>query len=563
MSKSKYLHTSSAKCRDCYRCVRVCPVKAISIKDGQAQIDPARCILCGTCIQECPQKAKSYRNDIAKVEDLLSTRKVIASVAPSFAGEYGAQAKFIPSVLRRLGFFKVEETSVGAEKVTNFLGNQIRKGNIDSGIGSACPAIVNYIEKYKPELIELILPVVSPMIAHAKLIKSKFKDVAVVFIGPCIAKKAEAEKDCNSGYVDAVLTYNEFNEWLESKNITLENCIESDFDAIVHNHKAKLYAMPGGMLKTLNRDNDDNLSKVLHTNGASNSKQLLDAIGHCEDMEILEPLFCLGGCINGPGTNHETNLFKKRNDLIRYSQKKDITPKYSYNNKEIDYSCEFKADKFDFIMPTEKQIFEIYNKTGKLNPERRLDCGACGYNSCRDMAIAMINNMAESEMCLPYMRLLAHNRSDKIMESSPNGLVILNDKLRIEAINSSFENFFNCISSSVVGRHITNVIDTNIYELVQKSGIRNKSMIKIKGREFHQIIYKLEQENQLIGVYVDLNSVKLTEEKIDFLRKTTAQNAQKLLNHQIEMAQKLTKFLGENTAKSEILLEKLMLDDDE
>lgn len=559
MTKSNILMTSSAKCHDCYRCVRVCPVKAIRIENGQAQIDSDKCILCGTCVRECPQHAKSYRNDINTVVELINKAKVVASVAPSFAAIYGAdKALLLPSALRQLGFYRVEETSVGAEAVSDYVVDEMSNNRLDSGICSACPVVINYIEKYKCDTLNLLMPVVSPMIAHARMIKALRKDVSVVFIGPCIAKKAEAERPEYQGVIDAVLTFNEIDEWMKLRALKIENCAESGFDATTISNTAKLFALPGGMLKTIDMDNDNYIDKVLHTNGANNTIELIGAVNSCDNMEVLEPLFCQGGCINGPGISVDKNIFERRNDLIKYTiSKKNLISNNDYANVNVDLSAKYREKLIEALNPSEQAIMEVYERTGKTNPERRLDCSACGYKSCRDNAIAIINGMAEPEMCLPYMRLLAERRTDRIMETSPNGMVILNDKLRIIAINSSFKKYFAC-SDAVCGRHICNLTDATDYEKVINEGGRVENMIFVQGREYHQIIYSLPEEKQLVGIYVDVAAVKVTEAKIKHLRKQTAEQANVLLQHQIEMAQQLTKFLGENTAKSEALLEKLL-----
>lgn len=563
MTKSNILMTSSAKCHDCYRCVRVCPVKAIRIENGQAQIDNDKCILCGTCVRECPQHAKSYRNDINVVIELIEKGRVVASVAPSFAAIYGNDKSLrLPSALRQLGFSRVEETSIGAETVSNYVIEQMKNHKLDSGICSACPVVINYIEKYKPEEINLLMPVVSPMIAHGKMIKLLRPNTSVVFIGPCIAKKAEAQREEFKGIIDAVITFNELDEWLESKNISISNCAESGFDSTTVAPTAKLFPIPGGMLKTINMDDEQYIDKVLHTNGACNSMELIDAVNHCDNMEVLEPLFCQGGCINGIGVNCDKNLFERRNDLINYTlSKKDFIPNNDYKDVKVDLTTTYKPQEVNQIIPSEQAIEEIYLRTGKANPDRRLDCSACGYKTCRDNAIAIINGMAEPEMCLPYMRMLAERRSDRIMETSPNGMVILNDKLRIIAVNSSFKKYFGC-SDAVCGRHINNIIDSKDYDKVLSDGGRLETMVFVQGREYHQIVYSLPEEKQLIGIYVDVAAVKITEAKIKHMRKQTAEQAQVLLQHQIEVAQQLTKFLGENTAKSEALLEKLLDNDD-
>ncbi len=561
INTSEILKTSKARCRDCYRCVRACPVKAIGVKDNQAYIDPDKCILCGTCVRECPQKAKIYRDDIQVVKEMILTNKVIASVAPSFAGVYsdGLSLK-VPAALRKLGFFKVEETSIGADATA-----KKSKEKIDArecgGVCSACPAVVSYIEKYMSDHINLLTTVTSPMISHAKIIKAQHEGAKVVFIGPCIAKKGEAIQEKYEGLVDAVLTFDELNRWLESEDIKLTGLPDSTFDGVGITRAAKLFALPGGMLETAGYQGQIINSTYVHTSGAENVKMILDAAVKSREMEVLEPLFCPGGCIGGPGITSSLNIFERKASILRYTQKNS-----TYNNvvKEVplvDLDTQFASEFLEQDHISEQQILDCYEATGKLNKELRLDCGACGYLNCRENAIAMIRGMAEPEMCLPYMRRLAEKRTDKIIESSPNGIVILDENLSILSMNSSFKDFFSC-TDSLTGRQISYLCDDKDYREVASGKTKKKeSVIKCYGREFHQLTYFLPEDNQYVGIYVDISAVRLNEVKLEAMRTKTLEQVQKLLNHQVEMAQQMTKFLGESTAKSESLMEGLLDDE--
>ena len=555
------LKTLSAKCRDCYRCVRICPVKAIGIKDNQAYIDTERCIHCGTCVRECPQNAKVYRDDTEKVTSIIKNNTVVASIAPSFSSIYDrALAKRLPSALRKLGFAHVSETSEGATIITNKAIEILSNPNNKAGICTACPVVINYVEKYKPEYIAQLLPVVSPMIAHGKLLKKRYGEhVKVVFIGPCIAKKYEAERPEFKGIIDAVITFTELDNMLKEHNIDLNNCPESGFDNAISLGHAKLFALPGGMLKTAGIDDDGIKNEVINTSGPNNVINLFDALNTNTDLNIVEPLFCEGGCINGPGLKSDKNIFQRRADLINYANSKSRNPYYKDEKAQVNCLTEFNCGlnvNNDNI--TEQQIEEVYRLTDKANPEARLDCGACGYTSCREKAKAVIRGMAEIEMCMPYMRKLAELRTDKILERSPNGIVILDNELQIMLMNPAFCDYFSC-GKALIGKKISYLLDAEEYEKVATKTLeKSETIVNRYGKKYQQIVYYIPTAKQYVGIYNDISGLKLTEAKLNSIKKQTVEQAQELLNHQIEMAMTMAKFLGENTAKGEALVERLM-----
>lgn len=561
INTSEILKTASARCRDCYRCVRACPVKAIGVKDNQAYIDPDRCILCGTCVKECPQNAKVYRNDIERVKSLLQDQRTIASVAPSFAGIYnGWKSSRLPAALRMLGFDRVEETSIGADVVAKVSMERINEPTC-GGVCSACPAVVSYIEKYMSHNTDMLMDVCSPMIAHGKMVKQESPETRVVFIGPCIAKKGEALRPEFQGVIDAVLTFDELDQWFDEEGIDFNQCAESSFDGVGKTTAAKMFALPGGMLDTAGLNQTMQSASIIHTSGADNVKMLLDAAVESEEMEILEPLFCSGGCIGGPGISNEMNIFERRAAIMKYANQNPAYPPIVEYEELPDLATEYEAMGIPSTEVSMRDITACYEQTGKANPEMRLDCGACGYANCEENAIAVIQGMAEIEMCLPYMRRLAEQKTDKIIEHSPNGIVILDEDLTIVSMNSSFKKYFTC-TNSIIGRQVSYLCsDTDYREILNGQTSHTESIIRCYGKEFHQLTYHLPMEKQLVGIYVDISEVKLSEVKLEAIKQRTLNQVQKLLNHQVEMAQKMTMFLGESTAEAEVLLEGLIHDD--
>jgi iron only hydrogenase large subunit-like protein len=554
------VYTLEAKCRDCYRCLRVCPVNAIGIHDGQAYIDDDKCIKCGTCIRECPQKAKTYRKDLDKAIALLSENKVAAaSIAPSFAAAYpGWMAERIPSALRKLGFAYVSETSDGAKLTAQAT---VEKAGYQKcgGICTACPAVVNYTEKYRPDMIERLVKIVSPMIAHARLIKrNKGNDCKVVFFGPCVAKKGEADRPEYDRAIDAALTFEELDEWLGMEGIDLRSLPESGFDSLGDCREARLFPLPGGMLKTGGVNSDGTILNVMHTSGAESVMEIFSLPESNWEFSLIEPLFCREGCINGPGMNTKSNIYKRRNDVISYASKVRTLNSVA-EAKGVSLFTEFKAD--SRIAPRkyiDQEVMDIYIKTGKAADEFQLNCSACGFTGCREMAVAVLDGNAEIEMCMPYMRRMAESRKDLIIETSPNGIVILDDKLTICSMNPAFRKAFMC-TDAVLGRKISYLMDDVGFEKVA-SGRNEKfeSVINFNGAEYHQLIYKLGDDSQYVGIFSNISNIKLNENILEELRRQTAEKAEELLKHQLEMAEKVAMFLGESTAKSEELLEKLI-----
>ncbi len=554
------VYTNKAHCRDCYRCLRVCPVKAIRMKDGQAYVVKELCISCGTCIRECPQGAKAFRNDLEKAIRLIeSGGSVAVSIAPSFAAIFSDwEQKRLASALRKLGFSHVAETAIGAYHVAHMTGKLVSSKTDQTHICTACPAIVSYIERYLPDHVDTLVPVASPMIAHARHIKAKLgQDAKVVFVGPCVAKKSEAEWPQNRGIVDCVLTFPELLEWFEREDLSLAACEESGFDEEPEG-AARFFPLVGGSVRTSNLDTDLLASGVVSASGFAEVSELLANISNARPM-VIEPLFCTQGCVNGPAMPVRTNVFERRRHVLDYAgTNTGREPIADYTESGL--SRRFRAKPMEETEIDEETIREVLEKTGKASPENQLNCGACGYPTCRDKAIAVIRGMAELEMCIPYMKRLAERRTDKIIETSPNGIVILDERLNIISMNPAFRNFFMC-SEAVSGRPISYLMDPDPFERLAsgKEELIEAVVRHTRGNLLcHQIHYALSEEKQYVGIFVNITKSRAEKEKLDTLRAQTVTQAKELLEHQINMAQTIAKFLGESTARGEDLLERLM-----
>ncbi|AFH48244.1 NtrC family signal transduction histidine kinase [Ignavibacterium album JCM 16511] len=401
--------TITDRCKRCYSCIRECPAAAIRVVDGQAKVIEERCISCGHCVKVCSQDAKQIFSEIDIVFDLLRTNKVVAIVAPSFAASFPENYKRVPTALRKLGFTQVVETAFGADLIANHY-SEILKSEADKTIiSSACPAVVSFIQKYYVELVPNLAKVVSPMIALGRYLKQELGDeIKIVFIGPCVAKKHEAVDDEVYGVIDAVLTFHELKEMFDEKQIEINSLEESEFDP-PHAMMGKAYPLAGGLLKTTDI-NDDVLEKdIIVVEGKKKVLEIIEEIAHNNiNAKFTDILFC-EGCISGPAIDTTLNYYSRREKVIDYIQEKinnvdrRVWKSNLYNARKLNLIRNFKADNQRRPMPDEEKIREILAQTKKFTPKDELNCGACGYETCREYAIAIAKGLAEKEMCLPYL----------------------------------------------------------------------------------------------------------------------------------------------------------------
>ncbi len=565
--KSAVVYTSKAMCRDCYRCVRVCPVSAIKMENGQARVLADQCIACGTCIAECPQHAKAYRTDYGKVLMMLEQGEQIAlSLAPSFASYYTPwEQKRLPSALRSLGFHYIGETAIGAWHTAAASRKWIEENPGRNHICTACPAVVNYIAQYDTTHLPHLVPVVSPMIAHARLLKAQNPGRKVVFAGPCVAKKHEAEQSDNMSFVDAVLTFSELEELFRIKQVNLQQCEESAFDEEAGG-ESRLFPLEGGLLRTAQMETDMLHPDVIAVSGFDELSTLLKSLKVSKKITdedknyVVEPLFCKYGCINGPTERKSIAMFAGRNQLIAYAKAR---PGLKMQTEKLFKKLNARYNRIDNKLNnnfSEQQILEVLGKTGKHKAEDELNCMACGFSSCREKAFAVLQGMAEPEMCMPYMRRAAERKFDLMIEFDPNGIILLNNQLEIIHMNAAFKKMFSC-SDALIGRKISYLIDPDAFEKLATTDepqLRQTVRYTSYNLVCHQITYRIPETDQYVAIFVDITDLQINKEKLTEIKSETIVQAQELIEHQISMAQELARFLGENTARGEVLMNKLI-----
>jgi len=402
--------TIKERCRVCFTCVRECPAKAIRIADGQAEIIPERCIGCGNCVRVCSQGAKQVLDCTSRVDHLLATGAVVAAcVAPSFPAEFAdCDSRQFVGMLRAMGFRYVHEVGFGADLVADRYRKLLDKTKDERYIATSCPAVVAFVEHYHPDLVPCLAPIVSPMVATARVVRRIHgAQVKVVFIGPCVAKKGEMLSEVLPREIDHVVVYDELRRMLQEHNITPEAVKPSDFDP-PHAGPGGLFPIGGGLLQAADIEEDLMTGEVVTANGR---QDFVEAIKEFEtgdmDVQLLEVLACQG-CISGPGFRTDAALFRRRRRVSRYVRMRAAEVDAEQWRRDIarfddlDLSRGFCTDDQRLKSPSEEEVRLVLVRMGKSGPEDELNCGACGYATCREHAIAICKGLAESEMCLPY-----------------------------------------------------------------------------------------------------------------------------------------------------------------
>lgn len=556
----------ATKCKHCYKCVRNCEVKAIMIKDGRAEIMPEKCILCGTCLQICPQSAKKLVSDLGQVKAwIMSGQKVVASIAPSYMG----LLKFktigqVKAALKKLGFADVRETSEGAALVTEEYTKLLQEGKMENIIATCCPSVNDLIELYYPQLVPWMAPVVSPMIAHGKLLKKEYgQEAKVVFVGPCIAKKKESQDQRHAGCVDAVLNFTEIQEWLKDQDIVIEKCEDEPFSRMDPKVN-RLYPVPNGVVNS-----------ILATEGKTDSYRKFYVHGIKECMDICESLSgggikgcfieinnCSGGCIKGPTVQDKSvSRFKVKLDM------EDAIRKEAADSGDVGELCSridmgktFADRSVKEAMPSEAEIEAILREIGKSRPEDELNCSACGYPTCRDKAIAVFQKKAEPNMCIPFMHDKAESLSNLVMETSPNIVLIVDKDMKIMEYSAVGEKYFGKTRAEALDMYLYEFIDPVDFQWVYdtRQNIHGK---RVKYAEYQlstlQNIVYIEKEDVVLATFIDITREE-EQAKADYDKKLeTIDLAQRVIHKQMMVAQEIAGLLGETTAETKTTLTKL------
>ena len=551
---SEFLKLKKSNCKNCYKCIGHCPVKSIRFSGNQANIVGNECILCGQCFVVCPQNAKEIADETERVKVLIdSGAPVIASVAPSFIANYdGVGFEELKAALKKLGFADAEETAVGATIVKREYERLLNEDDRNILISSCCHSVNLLIQKYYPSCLPYLADVLSPMQAHCKDIKQRYSSAKTVFIGPCVAKKDEA--DYYTGITDAVLTYEELTEWFEAAGIVPEKKLDKSDESL-----ARFFPTTGGILKTMQKNMRPDYT-YLAVDGVENCMAALHDIeeGNIEHC-FIEMSACAGSCIGGPVMEKYHRMpVRDYYAVAHYAGKKDFNvaqPDPFTLRKEMEYI----GRKLPY--PSESEIREALHRMGKLRPEDELNCGSCGYNTCREKAVAIIQGKAEVSMCLPFLKERAENFSDNIINNTPNGIVVLNDKYEVQQINRAALKLMNIPrESDVMGEPIIRILDPKPFMDVQRTGrtVRDEKVYLAEYDKYIEQTIVLDKEYKaLICIMRDVSDEEQQKQRKEELSRQTVETADKVVDKQMRIVQEIASLLGETAAETKIALTKL------
>ncbi|MBO6308603.1 MAG: 4Fe-4S binding protein [Oribacterium sp.] len=550
---SEFLTLKKSNCKNCYKCIRHCPVKSIRFSANQAHIIGNECILCGQCFVVCPQNAKEVKDETEKAKVLIqSGDPVVASIAPSFIANYdGVGIESMNDALKKLGFHSAEETAIGATIVKKEYERLLQEEKRDVVISSCCHSVNLLIQKYFPKVLPYLADVVSPMQAHCMDIRKRIQGAKVVFIGPCVSKKDEAEH--YEGYADAVLTFEELTKWLKAEGIELRQETISN-----ENSRARFFPTAGGILKTM------------ELNAPGYSYLTVDGVDNCisalRDIEngtahncFIEMSACVGSCIGGPiMEKYHKSPVKDYMSVSNYAGSKDfLTEDHSY----IDIRKSFELIERKAAQPTEFEITDILHQMGKFKPEQELNCGTCGYDTCREKAIAIYHGKAEISMCLPFLKDKAESFSDTIVKNTTNALIVLNENLEVQQINTPAMRIMNLrYESDILGDQVVRILDPGIFINVQQSGVgvyNHKVYLAEYKRYVEQTVIPDNESRLLICIMRDVTDEERIRERKEDIRHQTIEVADKVVDKQMRIVQEIASLLGETAAETKIALAKL------
>ena len=547
------LTLKKSNCKNCYKCIRHCPVKAIRFSGNQAHIIGNECILCGHCFVVCPQNAKEIVDSTEKVRVLIqSGDPVIVSLAPSFVANYdGVGIEAMRKALQKLGFADVEETAIGATIVKTEYERMLREEEHDIIITSCCHSINLLIQKYFPAELPYLADVMSPMQAHCVDIKKRIPNAKTVFIGPCVAKKDEAEY--YEGPVDAVLTFEELTNWLKAEHITLDKELDNTPES-----RARFFPTTGGILKTMAQ------------NAPGYTYMALDGVENCitalKDIEngkihkcFIEMSACVGSCIGGPVMEkYHRSPVHDYMSVAQYAGTRDFDVAQP---DALTLKKNFTVIDHKLMQPAEYEIAAVLRQMGKFKPSDELNCGSCGYNSCREKAIAICQGKAEISMCLPFLKDKAESFSDTIVRNTPNGLIVLNENLEVQQINAAARKIMNIRSESdVLGEQVIRILDPAVFVSVRNSGrsVRDQKVYLAEYKKYvEQTVVFDPDSRMLVGIMRDITDEEAERERKTRINQQTVEVADTVVEKQMRIVQEIASLLGETAAETKIALTKL------
>ncbi len=571
MNRELVIYTEKINCQDCYKCIKVCPVKSIKVEDFSASVINETCIFCGKCINACPAEAKRYRDDTDIVREWAENgTKMIACLAPSFISDFGNE-KFenLLKALYCLGFAGVSETAIGADIVAKETLRFLNGTEERVTLATCCPSVVNYIKIYYPEHERFLAPIVSPMIAHVRLLReSGYRNYKMVFIGPCIAKKRES--DIYGDETDAVLTFDELRDFMDREGVffpDMERVTLPEKFVIGHSKRAGLFPVDSGMISTMCKEAKPSDSGFMSFSGMKSVMEVCSELHEWspESKVFIELTACDGGCIKGPATSTKEGIASKRNRLLNdYDIFKKSGLSTNLPTKEVDlsysgYKLQYKIN----CLYSDREIQEVLNSMGKRDKSDELNCSGCGYDNCRAYAVAVLEGKAEREMCISQMRKEAQNKASVLLRKMPYGVVLADENLRVVDTNEKFieqgGEEIHMISEALgglAGADLKKIVSYHKYfQSVLTSGEDNAEFdIRDDGKSIKLSILSIQPNKLVCGIVQNLDDSQLVKDLI-------AEKIKEVIRHNAESVQRIAYILGESASFTESVLKDVIVNE--
>ncbi len=562
MSLRQPINTETAECQDCYKCLRQCSVKAIKIEAGHAMVMPELCVACGHCVNTCPVGAKRARSDLERAQRLLQMKQtVIVSLAPSFIAEFdGIPAAKLIRALRALGFYGVSETALGAQEVSACVAELLAKNGRSIYISSACPTAVELIKKYHRRYAPYITDMLSPVLAHCKLLRRQYgPEIGTVFIGPCIAKKIEA--DAHSDLLDVVITFEEIRRWWDLAGIDPLRVAPQPDDVFIPGPAGEgaLYPIDGGMIAGIRRNCTVSDDQFMAFSGIRSIREALTDLDRVlpDKPLFIEALACRGGCVNGPQAIAANGTVIKRRQIIAAA---DCTGTGLPRRPTIDISTAWNIPPIEQQHYSEDAVRAALKRIGKLNQEDELNCSSCGYDSCRAFAVALLDGRAEPSMCAGHMRKIANQKANALIRTMPSGVVIVDDTLRIVECNRRFAQL---LGPELLGRYeganglegieIRKVLPFHwlFLRMLSRQAESVEADARLGDAILHVTVFAIEAGRLIGGILQDITEPAVQKEHI-------INKARDVIAKNLATVQQIAFLLGENAADTEVILNSIV-----
>jgi len=559
------IYTETTECQDCYKCIRYCPVKSIKVEEGHARVLVDDCILCGNCFLKCPVGAKKIRNDLPRAQRALQDHNnVVLSLAPSFAGEFpGVSASVLIRAIKMLGFKAVSETALGAQEVSRHTREVLYNAEKGVFISSACPTMVEYIKKHKAEYSSCVIDHLSPLLTHCRMLKDYYgEDCTVIFAGPCISKKREA--DLREDLLHTAISFEDLKSWFDQNQIDLyamepEKGVnfepQSSFDGA-------FYPLEGGMLRSLKMQDasikDSQLLSFTNVHSMDGVLRNLETLGEGEPL-FLELLACEGGCINGPGCGKKTGTVVKEKLLKDYATSR-VRTESTLRSSCADIKYEREIEAVQRIVFDETEIREALRRIGKYESSDEKNCGACGYSTCREYAVAFLDGRAEKDMCVSYLRTLSEKKANALIQAMPSGAVIVDSDLKIIQCNRAFANLVSEETLSAYeakpglkGASLRKILPfASLFQgVLSEEGVLRDQTFHMNNKVLTGSVFSIEKNQAVGAVFQDVTLPWVQKDQV-------IREARKVMENSISTVQKIAFLLGENAAQSEIMLNSII-----